>query len=154
MSVDIFTPNPDDIPDEDASGETPIVIDDIRKADDRPVDLQWMSENFISGSEPPRAPTCPKVIPSGNGFVGKRRGIDYPEYFDRDRQWRESYNGPPDTVCTRPFKTKDAAEEAICDDAIAASERLARSERETDWTPADRRNRSKESIFCVGKSIT
>lgn len=74
-----------------------------------------------------------KIIPCGKGFVGKRGGqrqampgvvsgtMDtgaalsprHPEYLDRGGEWLPSAGGAPETVATKPFATRDAAQSGI-----------------------------------------
>lgn len=54
-----------------------------------------------------------RVIPCGKGFVGKKSGAGAPDYLDQGGEWLPSFNGPPETVCTKPFPTPEATQAGI-----------------------------------------
>lgn len=88
-----------------------------------------------------------KIIPCGKGFVGKRGGrqqtqpavvtgtLDFdgvaypqPQYLDRGGEWLESCGGPPETVVTKPFHSRDAAEAGVKARAAKDAAKVANKE--------------------------
>lgn len=53
------------------------------------------------------------VVPCLRGYAGKRHGTHGVEYLGMEGQWCFSFGGPPETVVSQPYATREAAASGI-----------------------------------------
>lgn len=105
-------------------GKMQMGIDLAEKADCLVTRVPRYPNGMFAPADPPKH----SVIACGRGFVGRRNHQESLQYFDMGGKWIDSFGGPPETICTRPFAMPVAAAAAIESDGQIGPEDAKRLE--------------------------